>query len=179
MAVSGFGGGLGGAGSSLPNLLIEHQVPFEEEYQDDSLYFLARTLECGVVTEARQIPMRQVGSDENYLTLHVSMLVAFHRFFRSRKSPVPGVLLFDQLSRPYFPPERRPEEVTITKDTEAGALKQYFDFLIDEAKRQKDLQIIVLEHAYFATDKRFLEAVRERWNDSDKKLIPSDWPRAS
>ena len=158
---------------------ISKDLPFEEEYRDASFYFLARKLECGIITNKRRMMMVDVGSDENYLTLHVSMLVAFHRFFKDRESPVPGVLLFDQLSRPYYPPEKQPGEVDLDT-TEAVSLQMYFKFLFAETKRQKDFQVIVLEHAYFRSDSDFVKAVgAERWSKTGTKLIPSDWPRES
>lgn len=41
-------------------------LPFAAEYADSSVYFLARNLECGIVTDGRRVSMRDVGSDENY-----------------------------------------------------------------------------------------------------------------
>jgi hypothetical protein len=160
-------------GSIATKLLAD--LPFEEAYRVANVYLNTRTLSCGISTPERNVPMRDVGSDENYLSLHVAILTAMHRFFSTRKSPVPGVLLFDQLSRPYYPPDKSPDEVVL-EDTEGGTLKRYFDFLFDETARQAGLQVIVLEHAYFAADQRFLGAVKERWSKTGKKLIPFDWP---
>lgn len=162
--------------AGIAKKVIEH-LPFEALEDDDfTVFFLARTLACGISTADRRVPMRDVGSDENYLSLHVALLVAFHRFFKKRSSPVPGVLLFDQLSRPYYPPEDRPEEVIVEKDTEATSLKQYFDFLFQEVTLQEDLQLIILEHAYFRSDPRFVAATKYRWSEREK-LIPFDWPK--
>ena len=156
---------------------IKRDLPFEEEYRDARVYFLARRLECGITTTRRMMRMVDVGSDENYLTLHVAMTLAFHRLFKGKGAPVPGVVLFDQLSRPYYPPEQRPDEVDLEL-TEAGALQQYFRFLFAETERQKDMQVIVLEHAYFHSDHDFVKAVgSERWSKTGRKLIPADWPR--
>jgi hypothetical protein len=41
---------------------------------------------------------------------------------------------------------------------------------------QRTLQVIVLEHAYFADDPRYVSAVRRRWTEAEK-LIPADWPK--
>jgi hypothetical protein len=153
------------------------ELPFEDEYRDCNVYFLARTLQCGISTSSRQIDMRDVGSDENYLSLHVALLVAFHRFFKRRKSPVPGILLFDQISRPYYPAEKTPDGVVVSNDSDALALRQYFGFLFDEIEREGDLQIVVLEHAYIASDPRFVSATIERWENGGTKLIPDHWPR--
>lgn len=151
-------------------------LPFEAEYEDPSVYFLARTLECGILTDGRRVPMRDVGSDENYLSLHLAVLMAFHRFFQRRKVPVPGVLLLDQISRPYYPPEET-DEVQVVESEDAAALRTYFAAIHDEAERE-GLQFIVLEHAFLKDDSRFVESVVERWSKTGLKLVPPEWPTA-
>ena len=151
-------------------------LPFEAQYEDPSVYFLARTLECGILTEGKRVPMRDVGSDENYLSLHLAVLLAFHRFFYRRKVPVPGVLLLDQISRPYYPADAT-DEVTVDDTEDAVALRKYFAAIHDEAERE-GLQFIVLEHAYLRGDPRFIQSVVERWSTNGIKLVPSDWPAA-
>jgi hypothetical protein len=154
------------------------ELPFEEKYRDASVYFIARDLSCGISTGARRISLRDVGSDENYLSLHLAVLFALHRFFRTRRSPVPGVLLFDQLSRPYYPADRFDDEVVVADDADAAALRQYFRFLFSETRAEKDLQVIVLEHAYLSDEPDYVGAVIERWPKHGAKLIPADWPVA-
>ncbi|WP_423806874.1 DUF3732 domain-containing protein [Peribacillus frigoritolerans] len=68
--------------------------------------------------------MRDVGPDENYLK-HVSCLLAMHRQFAQLNTPVLGVILFDQLSRPFFPPGKKPEEFQL--DTERSTLLTFFE----------------------------------------------------
>jgi hypothetical protein len=68
-----------------------------------------------------------------------------------------------------------PGVVTTRLDAERAELRQYFDFLFDEVKVQQDLQVIVLEHGYFADDKRFIRAVGDRYLEAEK-LISADWP---
>jgi hypothetical protein len=55
-------------------------------------------------------------------------------------------------------------------------LKQYFDAIFDEVESQKTLQVLILEHAYFADDERYIRAVRRRWTEAER-LIPADWPK--
>lgn len=118
--------------------------------------------------------MRAIGSDENCQTLHLAVLLAFHRVFYERRRPVPGFLLLDQLSRPYYPPID--EEVEIGGDQpEVASLREYVDALFAEVARGDGLQLPVLEHAYFSDDERFRAATRERWI-AGEKLIPADWP---
>jgi hypothetical protein len=119
--------------------------------------------------------MRDIGSDENYLSLHVAVALGLQRYFKTHTRPVPGFVVFDQLSRPFYPPDRMPGVITTRSDAERGELRRYFDVLFKEVESQGDLQIIVLEHAYFADDERFVRAVGDRFLETEK-LIPAGWP---
>jgi hypothetical protein len=86
-----------------------------------------------------------------------------------RWRPVPGVIVFDQISRPYYPADRYKTavdaaKVPAEKRDESEKLKQYFDLLFDETEQAQSLQTIVLEHAYFSDDERFAQATREQHN---------------
>jgi hypothetical protein len=155
---------------------ILNVLPFASPYPERSVYLNTRTLSTGVLTEQRRIPMRDIGSDENYLSLHISVALGLHRYFKLHRRPVPGFIVFDQPSRPFYPPDKRPEIVDTHSDADRGALKQYFDLLFKEVAEQQDLQIIVLEHAYFADDERFVKAVGQSYLDPEK-LIPEGWPQ--
>ncbi len=63
--------------------------------------------------------------------------------------------------------------------TDERDLKKYFDLLFNEVEREDGLQVIILEHAYFANDDRFVNATKERWIPGSTYLIPSDWPERS
>lgn len=158
---------------------IARSLPLEEGYAGEKIDVNLRTLSVSIGTPPHREEMRSIGSDENYLTLHVAVLLAFHRIFAQRQRPVPGFLLFDQLSRPYYPPDPfgalDSEEVVTSAQPEVASLKQYFDVLFKETARGEGLQVLVLEHAYFSDDVRFTTATRERWIDG-KALIPDDWP---
>ncbi|WP_339186495.1 DUF3732 domain-containing protein [Paenibacillus sp. FSL R5-0490] len=152
------------------------EIPFEYRYMDSPLYLNLRDIKVGVALPARIEYMRDVGSDENYLSLHVSMMLAFHRHFAQQNRPVPGVVLFDQLSRPYFPPDDEPGMVEIEETSDRSALLQYFNLLFKEVKRGESLQVIVLEHAYFKNHPEYKSAVKKRWKKGIDGLIPLDWP---
>jgi hypothetical protein len=153
------------------------ELPFEKKYINDPIYVNLRDIKVGVSLPTRIEYMRDVGSDENYLSLHVSVLLALHRHFAELDRPVPGVLLFDQLSRPYFPPDDEPEIVEIgeERDNDRNALLKYFDLLFREVKRGESLQIIVTEHAYFKNHPEYKAAVRKRWSKGVDGLIPLGW----
>jgi hypothetical protein len=151
------------------------ELPFPASYPKRRVFLNVRDLTTGIVTEQRRVQMRDIGSDENYLSIHVSVLLALHRFFKIHSRPVPGFIVFDQLSRPFYPPDKMPGIVETRSDGERVELKKYFDVLFDEVKEQKDFQIIVLEHAFFADDDRYVRAVGGRTLEG-QKLIPVDWP---
>ncbi|MFE4573068.1 DUF3732 domain-containing protein [Paenibacillus chitinolyticus] len=152
------------------------EIPFEDRYMDNPLYLNLRDIKVGVSLPTRIEYMRDVGSDENYLSLHVSMMLALHRHFAQLNRPVPGVILFDQLSRPYFPPDDEPGMIEIEEDSDRSALLQYFNLLFNEVSRGESLQVIVLEHAYFKNHPKYTEAVKKRWKKGVSGLIPIDWP---
>lgn len=129
--------------------------------------------------------MSDIGSDQNYLAIHIALSFALQHFLGEEGSPVPGVLVFDQISRPYFPAkgEEQRDERTIqtagdeAEDEDIRAMRRHVDFLFAETARQPDLQVILIEHAYFADDPRYVAATRERWTRaSGRGLVPSDWP---
>lgn len=163
--------------SSIATSIIS-KLPFEERYNNSPVYLNLREVKTGFSLPTRIEYMRDVGSDENYLSLHVSAILALHRHFAELNRPVPGVILFDQLSRPYFPPEEEPNEIEIEeeKDNERAALLQYFDVLFNEVNREESLQIIVLEHAYFKNNERYKKSVLQRWKKNANGLIPKGWP---
>jgi len=135
--------------------------------------------------------MTDVGSDQNYLAIHIALAFALQHFLGEAGSPVPGVLVFDQISRPYFPAkekeERDEKEIGGAQDADGAkreaedediiAMRRHVDFLFAETERRPDLQVILIEHAYFADDPRYVQATRERWTRaSGRGLVPSNWP---
>ena len=84
----------------------------------------------------------------------------------SVNAPVPGVLVLDQISRPYFPAsgEEEVDEAEIAgreEDEDVQAMRRHIDFLFTEAAQRTGLQVLLVEHAYFADDPRYVaEAAR-------------------
>ncbi|WP_247983720.1 DUF3732 domain-containing protein [Bradyrhizobium sp. 186] len=126
--------------------------------------------------------MSDIGSDQNYLAIHIALSFALQRYFESVEAPVPGLLVLDQISRPYFPTsgEQEEDEAEIAggdEDEDVQAMRRHIDFLFAETARRTGLQVLLIEHAYFADDTRYVAATRERWTRaSGSALIPVDWP---
>jgi hypothetical protein len=124
--------------------------------------------------------MPDVGSDQNYLAVHIALSFALQRYFEMVMAPVPGVLVLDQISRPYFPTSGEDEDETEVagreEDEDVQAMRRHIDFLFGECARRSGLQVLLIEHAYFADDPRYVAATRERWSRaSGRALIPLDW----
>jgi hypothetical protein len=149
------------------------------------LFFNSRRPEVSIIEENSKalLKMTDIGSDQNYLAVHIALAFGLQRHFELVKAPVPGLLVFDQISRPYFPAKSENEvrdEAEIvggSEDDDIVAMRKHVDFLFEETARRLGLQVILIEHAYFADDSRYVEATRERWTKrSGKALIPLHWP---
>ena len=71
----------------------------------------------------------------------------------------------------------RPRSPAAKRTTTFQAMRRHIDFLFAEAAHRTGLQVLLIEHAYFADDPRYVAATRERWTRaSGGALIPLDWP---
>lgn len=159
------------------------QLPTVEPCIGSELEFSSREPEVVVMEEGSGAVLRipDVGSDQNYLAIHIALSFALQRYFESLNAPVPGLLVLDQISRPYSPTKGEDEdEAEITggeEDEDVQAMRRHIDFLFAETARRKGLQVLLIEHAYFADDVKYVAATRERWTrPSGRALIPLDWP---
>jgi hypothetical protein len=184
------------------------RLPKVEPCVDAELVFSAREPSVSVIEagpEGAVLSMADLGSDQNWLAVHVALAFGLQRHFEKERRPVPGVIVLDQLSRPYFPNQgmdadesedegdedipdevesdvnvARPDEILISNDEDYVAMRQHIDFLFKEVEARSGLQVLLLEHAYFPSDARYVSATKERWTKaSGKGLIPRDWKRRS
>lgn len=147
------------------------------------LDFSSRQPEVTVIEAESGAVLRlpDVGSDQNYLAIHIALSFAMQRYFETVNAPVPALLVLDQISRPYFPQSGEEADETEIygreEDEDVQAMRKHINFLFTETARRKGLQVILIEHAYFADDPRYVAATRERWTrSSERALIPLDWP---
>ncbi|NVZ90453.1 DUF3732 domain-containing protein [Pseudomonas yamanorum] len=155
-------------------------LPTKEPCVDVDIEFYARPPEVAVIERGQNAVLRMIdlGSDENCLAIHVALTFALQSFFKEVGAPVPGFLAFDQISRPYYPTRGEDETFLTGEDEEIFAMRKHINFLFNETAAQKDLQVLLIEHAYFADDPRYVSATRERWTrTSGNALIPMDWPQ--
>lgn len=133
--------------------------------------------------DGRENYLWEIGSASNWLAYHISISLAFQKFFQERKSvAVPNILVLDQPSQVYFPQKGIQEGSTVEEDSglmhdeDKAAVKKIFKTLstyIEETK--SELQIIVMEHADEDIWGEFSNiTLVDRWRGSNK-LIPVEW----
>ena len=155
------------------------ELPTEVPATNARMQFSASPRLTLVEPERRSVlSLTEIGSDQNYLSIHLALSFALQKHFETIHGPVPGLLVIDQISRPYYPEggdERSLEDMEIDGDRQA--MRKIVGFLFEETARRTGLQVILIEHAYIDDDSRYVDATLERWTKaSGEKLIPSDWP---
>ncbi len=129
----------------------------------------------------RQLNLVDVGSDQNYLAIHLALLFGLHKHFEQVASPVPGLLVIDQISRPYYPKDEKARDERsleeMAQDDDRRSMARIMDFIFKETAKANGLQVLLIEHAYMENDDRYVDATVERWTKANGiKLIPDDWP---
>ena len=155
------------------------ELPTEVPAKNARMLFYSTPKLALVEPERRSVlSLAEIGSDQNYLSIHLALSFALQKHFETASAPVPGLLVIDQISRPYYPEggdEKRLEDME--EDSDRVAMRKIADFLFVETSRRTGLQVILIEHAFIEDDDRYVDATRERWTKhSGKKLIPMDWP---
>ncbi|MGV5527665.1 DUF3732 domain-containing protein [Pseudomonas sp. XP1] len=143
------------------------------------LEFSAKPPDIAIIEKDSGAVLRlpDAGSDENYLAIHIALSFALQKYLSKVNAPVPAFLAFDQISRPYYP-QRGEDESDIGENEEVSAMRRHLDFLFNATAAQEGLQVLLIEHAFFGDDPRYVAATRKRWNKlSADALIPLDWPR--
>ena len=163
------------AGQLLPRL--------DNERPDDPINLSIRDLTVTVSANGRSDSLWEIGSGANWLSYHISVMLALHKLFLSfTSSPVPGLLLLDQPSQVYFPRKAgiKAEEGfdPSFKDEDILAVRRVFEVLASVVNESHGrLQTIVLDHA---SDNVWgeVEGVHlvEEWREGNK-LVPLAWIR--
>lgn len=151
-------------------------LPIDDYYKNDSVKFISRkpTIELYNNDTGSIEKFASIGSDENYLSIHLALIFALHKFFEIKQSPIPGVIILDQVSRPYYPKDTKEQDII---DEDREALDKHFNFIFNEVEKQSGLQVIILEHAYLHKNDRYTKATKYKWpRDGQERLIPIDWP---
>ena len=128
-----------------------------------------------VDTETGPLPLRNIGSGENWVGYHVSTHLALHHFFLSQNRPVPRFLMLDQPSKAHFQSDRPTDAAASYVDPDRKAVRNMFKLFADYTNElQGGVQLIVIDHANYTDATWFTDAVVHDWREG-RKLIPSDW----
>lgn len=154
---------------------ILSELPSKSPLSGARVQFNLKNLTASIwPNDNERVDIGAIGSDQNYLSLHLAVIMALHRNFIKKSTPVPSVIFIDQVSRPYYP---REDHYKIINNPEEKPLKDTIDTLFKEITKNAGVQIILLEHAYFSSDPRYVAATKAQWGeDYGGGLIPDDWP---
>lgn len=136
-------------------------------------------LTVAVDAPGSEIPLRAMGSAQNWLGHHLAIHLALHRHFAENGRPVPGFLILDQPSQVYYPSDHdyrsdASGDVDVLEDEDRAALSRVYGMIFDAAKKlHPKFQVIVMDHANLP-EENFRSAVREEWRGGEA-LVPADW----
>jgi Protein of unknown function (DUF3732) len=155
--------------------MTDYSARLELEHLGSNLRLDIRNLTVVADTLEGAVPLYRMGSGENWVGYHVLAHLALHKWFRYKRRPVPGLIIFDQPSQAHYPPEHDAEgSLDVLADEDQTAVLQLFKLIADvAAELTPELQIIVMDHADLKRD-WFEEAVTARWRKGEK-LIPDSW----
>lgn len=165
--------------ASIESIAAQILPTLDAEWPDAAINFMLADLTIKVVQGTRDDYLWEIGSGANWLAYHVSITLAFQRFFlKTPAHPVPNFLVYDQPSQVYFPQSPRDDDVSEAdwRDEDIVAVQKVFSAVSLETQKAKgNLQVILLDHA---DDKVWgdMENVIliEEWRDG-KKLVPVEW----
>jgi len=168
----------------IQNEMSKILAQLDVEHPDDPVEFVIKDLTiCVKNSSGRNDYLWEIGSASNWLSYHISLILALQYFFQTKQSAnVPNFIIFDQPSQVYFPRTQNSidENDQILNDDDKNAVRKIFEALSDFIKSAEvDIQIIVTEHA--EVDIWGEESIPdskiklvERWRDN-VKLVPIEW----
>ena len=89
---------------------IMRKLPTALPLTGNSIHFSSRNMSVSILESAGTlIPMNKIKSDQNYLAIHISLILGSQKELQKRNRPVPGFVFIDQVSRPYYPADKNSE----------------------------------------------------------------------
>jgi hypothetical protein len=149
--------------------------PLQTEYSGVPLRLDIKRLTVVADQVGGPVSMERMGSAENWLACHLVAHLALHQYFVRQDRPVPRFLFLDQPTQVYYPPDKDAEgSIEDLADEDQAAVRRIYDLIFDYSSSiAPQFQIVVTDHADLR-EKRFQEAIVERWR-GDKKLVPVSW----
>ena len=144
------------------------------EHGNNSLRLDRKNLTVVADTIDGPLPLRSIGSGENWVGYHVVAHLALHKLFRARQRPVPAFLMLDQPSQAHYPPDRDIGEISGDEDEDQVAVARLYRLLWEYCSTlSPSMQIIVSDHVELLED-WFRKLIVQRWRDGIK-LVPVSW----
>ncbi|MFD9607005.1 DUF3732 domain-containing protein [Streptomyces sp. NPDC059970] len=144
------------------------------EHSDVPIRFDVNRLTVVADTVSGPVRLKDMGSAENHLGYHVATLLSLHEWFAEHRGPVPRVLILDQPSQVYFPPDHTGAATLQANDR--SHLLNIYQAIHDTLRLLGGaFQVIVMEHADL-DDPAFSQHVVQRWRyGNDQALVPPAW----
>ncbi|ANU65330.1 hypothetical protein A4V04_02015 [Burkholderiales bacterium YL45] len=178
---------------------IANKLDFEESYKPLNFKFDLKKFELLTKVQDERVQVRQMGSGANWLYCHLSLFMAFTRFFsyHIKSALIPPILFLDQPSQVYFPSSDEKSNFEGIQEEENPNTKVQ-DSEVKENRRKDDLeevknffnqivifnkntlkftgyepQIIITEHADHLELNacNFESLVRARWREPGLGLV--------
>ena len=164
----------------IADYMTDNAVSLGLEHAEGRIRLDLKKLSVVAETVAGPIPLNRIGSGENWVGYHVVTLLALHRWFRERKCPVPGFLIFDQPSQAHYPANIGPGGSTDgLQDADQRAVHKLFEVMHSASLIiGEEFQLIVLDHAHYDDD-WFISDIVEEWRDENAGLVPAEWTSTS
>lgn len=145
------------------------------EHSESPISFELKNLTVVAHRNTGPIRLPQMGSGENWMGYHVVTHLALHKLFIEKQRPVPGLVMFDQPTQVYFPPEPSEDRsLDELDDDDRAAVRRLFRLIFEVTESlSPNLQVIITDHAELG-EKWFQDAVIEKWRGG-RKLVPTSW----
>lgn len=146
----------------------------QTEFSGSPVRLRLRDLVIQVKVDGRWTSLSELGSGANWVSYHVACTLGLHHAFQEGGGPVPRVVLLDQPSQAWFPPERVAVDGGLEprSDADRGAVRRLYS-AVHEFCTATGIQVIIVDHA--RPDLPWIEdSIVEDWH-GDKGLVPAEW----
>jgi len=148
------------------------------EHSEVAVELDVKNLTVVAFTKKGEVPLKKLGSAENWLGCHLIAHLGLHKWFVENDRPVPRLLVFDQPTQVYFANyadiDEVDPEIEDLNDDDRYRVERMFKLIFGVIEElAPKMQLIITDHADLKLP-WFQNAVVEKWRKG-LKLIPDDW----
>lgn len=120
--------------------------------------------------------LSRIGGAGTRVGYHLAAHLAIHRLLRARRRPAPAFLILDHPTGPFYPEDPpEGEEPQLKQESDREIVSEIFGLIRSVTEQLgDDLQVLVCDHAAFAGQAWYDNALAEDWRDG-RGLIPDGW----